>query len=59
MKYDDIYFKSIETLPPKFTSMQTLVNDSDSLVSLILAYFKTNFDCKSKNFLFNKFNLNF
>lgn len=31
-RLEDIYFKSVETLPPKFTNIQTIVTATDSLV---------------------------
>ena len=31
-RVEDIYFKSVETLPPKFTNIQTIVTATDSLV---------------------------
>ncbi|CAF0889169.1 unnamed protein product [Brachionus calyciflorus] len=46
-KYDDIYFKSVDTLPPKFTNIQTVVSDNENLTLKSNVEFK-NIDVKAE-----------
>jgi hypothetical protein len=38
-KYEDIHFKSVDTLPPKFGNVKTILNDNDNLVSYFCQLF--------------------